>query len=222
MNMSRNMSLILGGCTSLAYLVGSFIPLFLVDRFGRRILLMLSGAGLCLCFVLVAILLSLGSIQAAYGATAFIFLFQIFYGLGWLPVPWFYPSEISTTRLRTKSAAIASAFNWLSVFAVVKITPIAIRKILAVFFSLSWTSTDDARKHQLASVYHLRGTQLPLGPDCLLLLPRDTEHRAGRHQPPFRTRWLHRGRVLDQRPDSPAASTCRRGESGGQTGNMYD
>lgn len=134
MKMSRNMSLILGGCTSLAYLVGSFIPLFLVDRFGRRVLLMLSGAGLCLCFVLVAILLSLDSIRAAYGATAFIFLFQIFYGLGWLPVPWFYPSEISTTRLRTKSAAIASAFNWLSVFAVVKITPIAIGKNPTCFF----------------------------------------------------------------------------------------
>lgn len=127
MNMSRNMSMILGGCTSLAYLCGSVIPLFLVDRFGRRVLLMVSGAGLCLCFVLVAILLSLNHINAAYGATAFIFLFQIFYGLGWLPVPWFYPSEISTTRLRSKSAAIASAFNWLSVFAVVKITPIAIR-----------------------------------------------------------------------------------------------
>ncbi|KAL4888868.1 general substrate transporter [Aspergillus ambiguus] len=129
MNMSRNMSMILGGCTSLAYLVGSGIPLFLMDRFGRRVLLMVSAAGLCLCFVMTAILLSLQKLQAAYGATAFIFLFQIFYGLGMLPVPWFYPSEISTTRLRSKSAAIASAVNWLSVFVVVKITPIAIQNI---------------------------------------------------------------------------------------------
>lgn len=82
MNMSRNMSMILGGCTSLAYLVGSGIPLFLMDRYGRRILLMVSAGGLSLCFVMAAILLSLQKLQAAYGATAFIFIFQIFYGLG--------------------------------------------------------------------------------------------------------------------------------------------
>ncbi|KAF9884240.1 hypothetical protein FE257_001972 [Aspergillus nanangensis] len=129
MNMSRNMSMILGGCTSLAYLVGSVIPLFLMDRYGRRVLMMVSSAGLCLCFIMAAVLLSLQNLQAAYGATAFIFLFQISYALGFLPVPWFYPSEISTTRLRSKNAAIASAVNWLSVFVVVKITPIAIENI---------------------------------------------------------------------------------------------
>ncbi|CAG8076186.1 unnamed protein product [Penicillium salamii] len=129
LHMSRNMSMILSGCTSLAYLVGSALPLLMMDKFGRRILLIVSAAGLSFCFMMVAILLSFDQVQDAYGATAFIFLFQIFYGLGWLPVPWFYPSEISTTSLRSKSAAIASAFNWLSVFAVVKITPIAIENI---------------------------------------------------------------------------------------------
>ncbi|CAI7602313.1 unnamed protein product [Penicillium bialowiezense] len=126
LHMSRNMSMILSGCTSLAYLVGSALPLLMMDKFGRRVLLIVSAAGLSFCFMMVAILLSFDKTQDAYGATAFIFLFQIFYGLGWLPVPWFYPSEISTTSLRSKSSAIASAFNWLSVFAVVKITPIAI------------------------------------------------------------------------------------------------
>lgn len=133
--MTRDMSMILSGCTSLAYLVGAALPLFMMDRFGRRVLLMVSGAGLTLCFTMVAILLSFGRIQTAYGATAFIFLFQIFYGLGWLPVPWFYPSEISTTQLRSKSAAISSAVNWASVFVIVKITPIAIGML--VLFSPS-------------------------------------------------------------------------------------
>lgn len=77
MGLSRNLSLVLGGCTSLTYLVGSFIPLFVCDRFGRRTLLMVSAAGLCVCFVLVAALLSTGDVGNAYAATAFVFLFQV-------------------------------------------------------------------------------------------------------------------------------------------------
>lgn len=88
MGLSRNLSLILGGCTSLTYLGGSFIPLWSMDRFGRRASLMFSAAGLSFCFVMASILLSLDSKQCAYAATAFVFLFQIFLGVGYLPVPW--------------------------------------------------------------------------------------------------------------------------------------
>ncbi|KAI8299076.1 Sugar transporter STL1 [Colletotrichum sp. SAR11_240] len=66
MGMNRELALILGGCAQITYLVGSAIPVFLMDRFGRRVLLM-------------------GSSGAASGAVAFIFLFQLFYGVGWLP-----------------------------------------------------------------------------------------------------------------------------------------
>ncbi|KAF5488362.1 Sugar transporter STL1 [Colletotrichum fructicola] len=80
-------------------------------------------------FFMVTILLTRGSSGAASGAVAFIFLFQLFYGVGWLPVPWFYPSELSTTRVRSKMQAIASGWNWMAVFAVVKITPISFANI---------------------------------------------------------------------------------------------
>ncbi|KAJ0420357.1 general substrate transporter [Aspergillus carlsbadensis] len=129
MGMGRNLAMILGGAIQCTYLVGSAIPVLLMDRFGRRTLLMICSIGLCFCFVMVSILLSLDSTNAAYGATAFIFIFQLFYGIGWLPVPWFYPSEISTTRTRTRMQAIASGWNWMAVFAVVKITPIAFDNI---------------------------------------------------------------------------------------------
>ncbi|KAL1584634.1 hypothetical protein WHR41_06928 [Cladosporium halotolerans] len=129
MNLERNLSLILGGCTSLTYLIGSIIPLFTADRFGRRSLLMFSAVGLCFCFAMAAILLSLGTVSAAYGATAMVFIFQIFMGAGWLPMPWFYPSEITTTRIRSRGQAFGGFINWMSVFAVVQITPIAIQNI---------------------------------------------------------------------------------------------
>jgi MFS family permease len=129
MHLSRNTSLILGGCTSLTYLAASFIPLWTVDRYGRRFLLMVSAAGLCLCFSLCSILLSVGTKPAAIGATAMVFVFQIFLGIGWLPIPWFYPAEISTTRIRSRGQALGSFINWMCVFTVVQITPIAIGNI---------------------------------------------------------------------------------------------
>lgn len=127
--LSRNLSLILAGCAQCTYLVGSAIPVFLMDRYGRRFLLMACSAGLCLCFVMVSILLSLGTTGPAYAAVAFIFIFQLIYGVGWLPVPWFYPSELATTRVRSRMQAIASGWNWMAVFAVVKITPISFGKL---------------------------------------------------------------------------------------------
>jgi nitrate/nitrite transporter NarK len=129
MGLSRPMSLLLGGCTSLTYLLGSCIPLWTIDRFGRRALLLFSSAGLCLCFSLASILLSTGKRPEAYGATAMVFLFQIFLGIGWLPIPWFYPSEVTTTRIRSKGQALGGFINWMCVFIVVQITPIATNNI---------------------------------------------------------------------------------------------
>jgi MFS family permease len=57
-----------------------------VDRYGRRPLLMFSATGLSLCFIIAAILLSTGTKPAAYGATAMVFIFQIFLGIGYLPI----------------------------------------------------------------------------------------------------------------------------------------
>lgn len=128
MGLARDLSLVLAGCAQCTFLAGSAIPVFLMDRYGRRSLLMACSAGLCLCFIMVAILLSTGATGPAYAAVAFIFIFQIVYGIGWLPVPWFYPSELATTRARARMQAIASAWNWMAVFAVVKITPISFGK----------------------------------------------------------------------------------------------
>lgn len=111
MGLSREVSLILGRCTSLTYLVGSIIPLWSVDRFGRRASLIFSASGLYFCFSMAAILLSVNAVSCAYGATAMVSLFQIFLGIGFPPILWLYPCEVTTTRIRNRGQAIASFTN---------------------------------------------------------------------------------------------------------------
>ena len=108
MKLSRNLSLIMGGCTSLTYLAGSIIPLWTMDRLGRRTSLMLSASGLCLCFAMVSILLSIGTKACAYAATAFVFLFQLFLGVGYLPVPWYVVLNINAALTRIGSTLAKS------------------------------------------------------------------------------------------------------------------
>lgn len=209
MGMGRNLSMILGGAIQCTYLVGSAIPVLLMDRFGRRTLLMICSIGLCFCFVMVSILLSLGTTNAAYGATAFIFIFQIFYGIGWLPVPWFYPSEISTTRTRTRMQAIASGWNWMAVFAVVKITPISFGMSPNLSNKLN-RSTNDASEHRLAHIRHLRRPQRRVHPDGVLLLPRDQGAGARGYPAAVQQERVHGWCVhLQGWEDCYARSACR-------------
>lgn len=120
MHLSRQNALILGGSTSLTYLVASFIPLWTIDRFGRRKLLLASSAGQAVSFGVCAILLSFSQKGTNIGAIVMVFIFQIFLGIGWLPIPWFYPAEVCTTRIRARGQAIGAFVNWMSVFTIVQ------------------------------------------------------------------------------------------------------
>ncbi|KAF8464512.1 general substrate transporter [Gautieria morchelliformis] len=129
MGLSRQLSLILGGASAVTFLVGSMIPIWTIDRYGRRPILMLSCGGMCFCFAMTAILLSTNTKPAAFGAAAMIFLFQICIGMGFLPNTWLYPAEISTTRIRARGGAVASFAGWVSTFVIVQVTPPAIARI---------------------------------------------------------------------------------------------
>jgi hypothetical protein len=68
---------------------------------------MFSAAGLSLCFILAAILLSTGTKPAAYGATAMVFIFQIFLGIGYLPIVCFFVLSILPSFQLNDNVALA-------------------------------------------------------------------------------------------------------------------
>lgn len=99
----------------------SIIPLFTVDRFGRRKLLMFSAAGLSLCMAVMAG--TGGTPSIATASVVFIFLYDFFYPIGFLGLTFLYATEIAPLRMRVPITALANATQWMCQFVVGQITP---------------------------------------------------------------------------------------------------
>ena len=101
----------------MSYLFFSGVAVLLIERMGRRGLMMLSTFGQFLCFLIITILLRFSEVSTqgksyASASIAFFFLYYAAFGIGMLGVPWLYPTEINSLPMRTKGAAVATATHW--------------------------------------------------------------------------------------------------------------
>lgn len=74
--MSDHLALIMGGCTSLTFLVGTAVSIPLIDRLGRRPLMLMGLTGASLGMIITAIGTSMTTFSAGAAATFGIFFFQ--------------------------------------------------------------------------------------------------------------------------------------------------
>ena len=116
LGISELLSRILAACGSVDYLIFSVLAYFVIERYGRRKVMMCSAAACSLCWVSIAIALAIsqhGGNERVCGAAAVAFFFVFFasFGMGVLGVPWLYPTEINALELRTKGASLAMASN---------------------------------------------------------------------------------------------------------------
>lgn len=76
------------------YFIAACLALFIVDRYGRRNLMMFGAAGLALSLLVIGACLSQatnGNRKPAIAATVFIFVYDTAFAIGWLGVTWLYP-----------------------------------------------------------------------------------------------------------------------------------
>ncbi|KAL8339115.1 hypothetical protein RB598_007432 [Gaeumannomyces tritici] len=144
--LSETLARLLSAVAATVYMFFSLGAVTLVEKWGRRGLMMLSTAGQLVSFLAITILLRFAERGEEDGsgrgpATASIFFFFFYYisfGVGMLGVPWLYPTEINSLPMRTKGAAFATCTNWITNFAIVEITPIGIENIGWRFW-IVWT-----------------------------------------------------------------------------------
>ncbi|KAK7403002.1 hypothetical protein QQX98_011243 [Neonectria punicea] len=137
--MSHDLSLLLTGFNGVAYFFSSLIPIWIIDRVGRRRLMMFAAAGQCACMAILAGTVSDGSASAGIVATVMLFLFNFFFAVGLLAIPWLLPAEYAPLAIRTRAAALATASNWIFTFLVVEIVPVSFENIgwkTYVYFSV--------------------------------------------------------------------------------------
>jgi hypothetical protein len=121
MGLSDLMSRIISGVNGTCYFLTSLIAITIIERVGRRPLMLWTAAAQC---VTMAVLAGLYNIEhegnkAAQGVSVLcLFLFNTWFSIGWLGMTWLYPAEITPLRIRAPANALSTASNWIFNFMV--------------------------------------------------------------------------------------------------------
>ncbi|KAI0475287.1 general substrate transporter [Xylariaceae sp. FL0804] len=131
LGLSSEKSRILSGGALTWKFLSSFLAFLCIDRFGRRAVFMISGAGMASCMVALAVATSFGAEDKAaqIAAGCFIYLYNTFVPIGFLGANFLYCTEVAPLRLRMAMSSISTANHWLWNFVVAMVTPVAIDTI---------------------------------------------------------------------------------------------
>lgn len=102
--------------TSSINVVSTFPGLYLVEKWGRRKLLLFGAIGMALCQFIVAItgtVVGTGNPSAQKSMIAFVCIYIFFFASTWGPVAWVVTGELFPLKVRAKSLSMTTASNWL-------------------------------------------------------------------------------------------------------------
>lgn len=106
---------ILSGGTLTWKFLSCFVSFFAIDRFGRRLALIVSGTGMASCMLGLAVATSFpeSNFAAQVISVSLIFLFNFFIPIGFLGANFLYCTEVAPLKLRVAMSSISTANHWL-------------------------------------------------------------------------------------------------------------
>jgi sugar porter (SP) family MFS transporter len=113
--------------TSVTNIAVTFIAIALVDRVGRRPILLFGSAGMAVSLATMSVAFSQAdivdgepSLPGAWGPIALVAanVFVVSFGASWGPVVWVLLGEIFPTKIRARALGIAAAAQWIANFLV--------------------------------------------------------------------------------------------------------
>ncbi|KAH7153145.1 sugar transporter family protein [Dactylonectria macrodidyma] len=129
LGMSPMMSRLLAALNGTEYFIASWPAVWLVERVGRRKLMLFGAIGQAGTMAILSGVGSLDNKASQISGIAFLFVFNTFFAVGWLGMTWLYPAEITPLSIRAPANALSTSSNWIFNFMVVMITPVCFTNI---------------------------------------------------------------------------------------------
>ncbi|EKM79711.1 hypothetical protein AGABI1DRAFT_121016 [Agaricus bisporus var. burnettii JB137-S8] len=116
-------AILMTGINAIVYLLSTLPPWILVDRWGRRPILLSGAAIMSLSLFATGYWIFLNKSWTPNAVVVSVVLFNAAFGYSWGPIPWLYPPEIMPLTVRAKGVSLSTATNWAFNFFVGEATP---------------------------------------------------------------------------------------------------
>lgn len=117
-------AILMTGINGITYFLSTIPPWYLVDRLGRRPILLSGAIMMALSLSLISYFLYLDIAATRTLVVTFVMLYNAAFGFSWGPIPWLYPPEILPLSIRSKGASLSTATNWAFNWLVGELTPV--------------------------------------------------------------------------------------------------
>ncbi len=138
-------AILMTGINGITYFLSTIPPWYLVDRLGRRPILLSGAVMMTLSLSAISYFLYLDITATPTLVVAFVMIYNAAFGYSWGPIPWLYPPEMYAHHIlkiqliltvsslplsiRSKGASLSTATNWAFNWLVGIMTPILIDTI---------------------------------------------------------------------------------------------
>lgn len=82
---------LLSGFNTFTLFLGTLPPIWLVEKYGRRQVLMFGSITMAASMITFTVCVAVNNTTSSYIGVAAIYSYMFFFGLSWQPVPWIYP-----------------------------------------------------------------------------------------------------------------------------------
>ncbi|CUM64732.1 uncharacterized protein PRCAT00002343001 [Priceomyces carsonii] len=118
-------ALLMTGINAIVYLLSTIPPWFLVDRWGRKPILISGGLSMAICLLLISWVMFLNKGFTPSLVALLVVIYNASFGYSWGPIGFLIPPEVYPLAVRSKGVSLSTATNWLANYIVGQVTPIA-------------------------------------------------------------------------------------------------
>ena len=117
-------AILMTGINGITYLLATIPPWYLVDRWGRRVILLSGAVAMIISLSCISYFIFIDVRYTPQLTVIFVMIYNASFGASWGPIPWLYPPEILPLSIRAKGASLSTAANWACNWIVGEMTPI--------------------------------------------------------------------------------------------------